>query len=562
MSEQTGGTGEPHPAACISPAATSEEPRIESRELRAESQEPRAKRQGGGVAPADRVATWAGLLLLAIYLLSTGGQPFISDGEVMLITAMRMVDERTVSLPEGAAIYPQTVRRADGVLFSKYGLGQPLAAAPLYAFGRYVLGRAIGAGAGAFYVGRFLTLLLPALATALSGALLCAWSARLYQSARVGAALALLFGVGTLAWPYSRFFFSEPLFAAGLLLAALAIATRRPLIAGLGFGYALLTRVGGLVLLPAFVLYLWLSASDDRQRAMDERSGYRLTSIVSRLSSSARGKRATFFRQCVWFGLGLAPFALAMAGYNWVRFRSPIERGYANESFSGNLIEGLYGLLLSPGKSVFLYVPLLLALPWAIAPFARRWRAEAALIGLLTLATLAQSALWWIWWAGWGWGPRFLVPLMPFLVLPLGALLERPGWRRGLIALLALSIGVNLLGILVDFNIYINDLTRGDIGRERIYLYQPAYSPIVAHLRMLDLRQAPIVSFALNDPRFGFPQPWAAIGSASFVLLLIVAALGLWRALPPAEHAFASRPGATQTQAASFNKEEHNALPD
>ncbi len=205
---------------------------------------------------ARATATWAGLLLLAIYLLSTGGQPFISDGEVMLITAMRIVDERTVSLPEGAAIYPQTVRRADGYLFSKYGLGQPLAAAPLYAFGRYGLGWAIGAGPGAFYVGRFVALLLPALATALSGGLLCAWATRLYGSARAGAALALLFGVGTLAWPYSRVFFSEPLFTAGLLLAALAISAGRPLVAGMGFGYAVLTRVGGLALLPALLVYL------------------------------------------------------------------------------------------------------------------------------------------------------------------------------------------------------------------------------------------------------------------------------------------------------------------
>ena len=67
-----------------------------------------------------RPAVWSGLLLLAIYLLCTGGQPFISDGEVMLITSMRIVDERTVSLPDGAAIYPQTVRRSDGYVFSKY----------------------------------------------------------------------------------------------------------------------------------------------------------------------------------------------------------------------------------------------------------------------------------------------------------------------------------------------------------------------------------------------------------------------------------------------------------
>ena len=41
----------------------------------------------------------------------------------------------------------------------------------------------------------------------------------------------------------------------------------------------------------------------------------------------------------------------------------------------------------------------------------------------ITAITLAQSSFWWIWWGGWGWGPRFLVPLLPFLILPLGVLL-------------------------------------------------------------------------------------------------------------------------------------------
>jgi hypothetical protein len=465
-----------------------------------------------------RPAFWAGLLLLAAYLLVAGGQPFISDGEVMLITSMRIVDERTVSLPAGAAIYPQTLRRADGYVFSKYGLGQPLAAAPLYAIGRYGIGRVLGAGENAFYIGRFCALLLPALATALAGGLLCAWAARLYGSARIGVALALLYGLCTLAWPYSKFFFSEPLFTACLVLAALAIHSRRPLLAGLALGYAVFTRVGGAALLPAFLLYLWLTTNDER-RTMSSQLHQR--SVVG-------GRWSLVIRQCLWLALGGLPFALAMLGYNWVRFRSLAEQGYAGEGFTGNLLEGLYGLLLSPGKSVFLYVPLLLALPWALAPFARRFRPEAALVGALAIITLAQSALWWIWWAGWGWGPRFLVPLMPFLVLPLGVLLAQRAWRWVIGLVLApLSIAVNLLGILVDFNTYIIDVTRGEISREAIYLYQPAYSPILAHIRMLGLRSVPIVSFALDSPQIGFPQPWAAVLSGSFVALLLIAAAGL-----------------------------------
>ncbi len=461
-------------------------------------------------------AFWVTLLLLGVYLLSTGGQPFISDGEVMRITATRIAENHTVTLPAAAAVYPQVVRRADGVLFSKYGLGQPLLAAPLHWFGRYVLGRWLAAPERAFYVGQFVALLLPAMATALAGGVLCMWATRLYKSAWIGVALALLFGLGTLAWPYSRFFFSEPLFGACLLVAAYAIYAQHPLLAGLAFGYAVLTRTVGVTLVPAFVMYLWLKFSDERRTTNDEQAV-----VILRPSS---------FVLCptLWFLLGTLPAALLWLGYNWVRFRSLADHGYAGEGFTGNLWDGLYGLLLSPGKSLFLYVPLLLALPFAAWPFARRFKVEALFIGLLTLITLLTSATWWIWWGGHNWGPRFLVPLMPFLVLPLGVLLRQRAWRLVIgLGLLPLSLFVNALGILVDFNTYINQIAGDDLSRAAIYLFQPAYSPLVAHLQQLNFGNVPIVSFALDRPQIGFGQPAATLISWSFIMLTCGALIGL-----------------------------------
>lgn len=483
--------------------------------------------------PSRSAAVWVALLLLGVSLLGTGGDPFISDGEVMLLTAARIVDARTFTLPPGAEGYPQTIVREDGYVFSRYGLGQPFAAAPLYALGRYGLGRVLPLGDNAYYVGRFVALLLPAFATALAAGLLCVWAARLYGSQRMGAALALLFGFGTLAWPYSRVFFSEALFTACLVLAALALYTRRPLLGGLAFGYAVLTRVGGVVLLPAFVLYLWLQHVDDGRRTTDDSSANVFPRRSLRLRS---GQASSIGCSTLWFFAGMLPFAALILFHNWVRFRGLGEQGYGNEGFTGDVLVGLYGLLLSPGKSVFLYVPLFLALPFALVPFARRFGREAALVGALTLIQLGQSALWWIWWAGWGWGPRFLVPLMPFWVLMLGILLQRPIWRLVIwLTLFPMSVLVNLLGILVDFNTYLAEITQGDMAREAMYLYQPQYAPILAHIQRLDLGNLPIVSFALDSPNVGIPQPWANVISISFVALVAIGMLGLWRSLRNAD---------------------------
>ncbi len=440
------------------------------------------------------------LLLLGSYWLVTGGETFISDGELMLLTTARIADYHTLTLPPDAAAFPQTVEGQGGFLFSRYGIGQPLAAAVLYLFGTHVVGTWLMPGAEPFVVGRFFALLLPSIATALAGGVLCLWGARLYRSLRLGVALALLFGLGTLAWPYSRFFFSEPLFTCCLVLAAFTIYQGYPLLAGLALGYALATRLEAVFVLPALLVYAWLC-----------------------------GQR---WRGLFWLGVGLLPGVMLVFANNWVRFRSLFEQGYGDEGFTGNLFIGLAGFLLSPGKSVFVYVPVLLALPFAVVPFARRFRAEALFIALLTLTILVKSSLWWIWWGGWGWGPRFLVPLMPFLVLPLGVLLVRQHWRIIIGAvLLPLSLVVNMLGILVDFNDYLAAVSQGDPAGERATLWQPAASPVVAHLQRLDLEAVPIVSFQLSRADIGFTEPAATIVSFSLVTLVLVSLAGLWRVL-------------------------------
>jgi hypothetical protein len=283
-----------------------------------------------------------------------------------------------------------------------------------------------------------------------------------------------------------------------LLLAAVGLAAGWPLAGGLALGYALATRIGGVFVVPVFLLYAWLY----RHR----------------------------LRDMLWLLVGLLPGGVLIVLNNWVRFRALTEQGYGGEGFTGNLLEGLAGLLFSPGKSLFLYVPLLVALPFAVLPFARRFRAEAVLVGGLTLTLLVQSALWWIWWGGWGWGPRFLVPLMPFLVLPLGVLLERRAWRWIIgLGLLPLSVAANLLGILVDFNTYLSEVTRGEFAREQLYLWQPLHSPLLEHARRLDLREAPIVSFQLSRSDIGFPEPAATLLSIGIIVLVLGALAGLWR---------------------------------
>src|SRR5215208_6042258 len=116
------------------------------------------------------------------------------------------------------------------------------------------------------------------------------------------------------------------MFTACLVLATLAIQAHRPLLAGMALGYAVVTRLGGVLLLPAFVIYLWLRSSDDTRWTMDDGAKSRLSSIVYRLSCVVGGRPA-FLRECLRLAPGGLPFALAILGYNWVRFGTLTERG-------------------------------------------------------------------------------------------------------------------------------------------------------------------------------------------------------------------------------------------
>lgn len=114
------------------------------------------------------------------------------------------------------------------------------------------------------------------------------------------------------------------------------------------------------------------------------------------------------------------------------------------------LSEGLAGILVSPGRGLFVYSPVLLfsvvgcAIVWRRGPAAFR----ALSLGLPLVALVVGK--WFLWWGGHSWGSRLLAdagPILCFFLYPLAGLLSRrPFARAAFIALAALSIGAHGLG--------------------------------------------------------------------------------------------------------------------
>jgi hypothetical protein len=217
----------------------------------------------------------------------------------------------------------------------------------------------------------------------------------------VVAAVTALLALATPLLAYGLSDFSEPgtaLFVALGLLALEAVRRRpvlAPLSAGAAIGGAGLMRTDSWVLVALPALGALFALSERRTRSL------------------------------VLAALGVAPFAAVWIAYNLARFDSPVSSGYDNQPFSHPFIAGLYGLTLSPGRGVFIYVPLLLV-GIAAVPAAR---GRVRMFGVLAIALLAVRivfyARWWSWYGGDSWGPRFMVPALPAFAVPLADALSR-----------------------------------------------------------------------------------------------------------------------------------------
>jgi hypothetical protein len=463
-------------------------------------------------------------LLFSVYLLTFSGRYHSSD-EMSMLAA-------TDSLARRGAWDVELIRwmgeqqasfGPDGLLYSRKGIGTTLAALPLYWL-----------AVQTEYIGNVQAAMLTnGIVTALTGVLVFLFLRRLRYGSGVALGTALAFGLGTMAWPYARYLFSESLAGLGLMACAYFLLHYRDegdgvsvLLAGAGLGVALLTRLSNAIVAPFLALLLLLYLRRPLGADHVARGAPPGQELPDYGPAEAKNWRA-YVVPILLFGLPVLA-ALAVSGwYNWLRFGSPLTTGYLpEERFATPFFEGLYGLTFSPGKGLFWYNPLFFAALAAWPAFLRRHRAEALLVAAVVSGTIAFYASWYLWWAGHGWGPRFLVTILPFAILPLAPALEAASQRRLLaIALGAVglaSVAVQLLGVAVNFNLYLEDIY-AELGLYHPATFlDPAYSPLLRQIAYLrpgnwDLAWAR-----------GNSVDWLPLLAG--VLLVLVSALALWAA--------------------------------
>ncbi|RRR76491.1 MAG: hypothetical protein EI684_02935, partial [Candidatus Viridilinea halotolerans] len=195
-------------------------------------------------------------LLSGFYLLTLSGHTYSPDEETMLAVTRSLLARGEVAVVAEEVGSVAALRPGrDGGRYAPYGLLPSLLALPLHGLGAMLGG---SEAAARDYASRFAVTALNGPLTAATAALLAAWALRLGATHEWALLLGLSYGLATFAWPYARTFFSEPLAALLILVAAerthAAVTSLHPrrdlLLVGGAVGLLLTTRLAAGVVLP------------------------------------------------------------------------------------------------------------------------------------------------------------------------------------------------------------------------------------------------------------------------------------------------------------------------
>lgn len=446
-----------------------------------------------GRPPGPPLATVLGLMALVFLALVCNGRPIDSgDTRANERVARSLVEERNFDLDEAPEVEPPFARSVEGRRYSIYPVLPPLLASPVFAAAR--LGFALDE-TGCALAGK----LAASLMSAIAAGLVFVAAARRWPGE--GAVAAWTFALGTSVWSTSQALWQHPAAVACL----------------------------------AWAIVWMLKAEDAGGEAWAGRAGLPLSLAAAARHADALlvaalclGIAARWPRRLPWLVLWACPAVAFVLGYQWLAFGSPLSHGFSGSlgRFSEPWGVGQLGLLVSPGKGLFVFTPAALVAIVGLVVAARRGEAWlAASLGAGAVAHWLLLGRWSEWHGGECFGPRMLTDVLPLLFVFLPDGLAVCGGVGKL--LLAVSVAVQALGAFAY-----------DYRWERLYqrppsprheeLWDPLRSPILFHARerallpalpaVVDgravIREHPLVLFGPRGSRLRFEGGGPRVGGS------------------------------------------------
>jgi hypothetical protein len=472
----------------------------------------------------NRPARWIFLAFSVFYIGITRGHFIVTD-EIAVYQTTRSLWERG-DLSVGRIM--NTFRGRDRLRYGQYSVGQSIAAVPLYAIGKTTRtllekagARRVSAALAGPRLGKepskwggdveiFFVNLYSCFVTALLCALFFVFTTRLGAGARWALASTVLLGLTSYVAPFSTGFLQHSTEAFFVLLVFYLLfrngqddESRFRVGAGVAAAFMILFRFQSVIALPALALYL--------------------------AATIWRRRRAGALTQAAQFILPIVVGILLHLSINYLKFET-IWGKYYNEGFHTPLLKGLRGFLLSPGDSIFIFTPLLLLTPWTLRYLARRFRAETFVILGLAATYLVFYGKYTAWHGLWSaMGPRYVMPIVPLLLLPLGAWMEQATSRAraAVVPLAIVGFWVQLVGVAVSFAFLYNKQGWPRLRPPFEFLFSVHTAPVLAGSRALVEGGGLVDMWLVNVYRhFGFAFATAFI--VPILILLLTFSRRVW----------------------------------
>jgi hypothetical protein len=416
------------------------------------------------------------ICISCIYLLTAGGH-YGGDGFWNYLTARSLVYNGDLIISNQDFAIPEMQRQYQSVAsslrtYSKYGLGLPLAELPFFVVGHLL----------SQFIKKLPADYLTMFTTSLTNVFICAlWCLGFFRLAiRFGYRhntvwwLTVFFAFGSMVFPYAGYGFSEPLVGIALLGATggcFYFVKHESLwalvVASICIGFAILTKLYVAITLPIFLLYIWPTFKTQSNKRLSA------ITIIAPLS---------FFLVLILF-------------HNHVRYNNMFHTGYHLDTLAQQggyfafwptqIITALYGLLLSTGRGLVFFLPAICLFPFAYRHFKTEHPKEAKLFAHLIAIHFIFFTFMIDWHAGSSWGPRYLLPIIPYIIIPLGGLIQSTAKKRVLAFGIA-GLITQLPGALINphlFVRFVQDKKIGDLlfnsSHPGDLLFSPYLSPIL-----------------------------------------------------------------------------------
>lgn len=334
---------------------------------------------------------------LVLSILFSSGQIENPDTHLRLTQTRIILDDNKFGLPDdvGEDSHGNISINKDGKRFMVYNPGQTIIFIPIY----YVANLVSTDEANAYYFSAFCVSFLNYMVHALCAFILFKIALLLGAVKKQAYLVSIFFGLTSYSFVFAQSTY-EHHFEMFFILLSVYFAQKKDtnhagLLSGLMLSLGLVFRTTSILAVPAILL-------------LQKKNNERLKVLMS-------------------LTIGFA-FVLL---YNYYRFGNPLETGYSLAwslahsdkfdfwSFSG-FPEAFFGFLFSPGKGLIFFSTTIVIALFGIKTFWEKQQLIFYAILLISAAYLIIFSLNFAWHGSiWSYGPRYILPIIPFLYLPI-----------------------------------------------------------------------------------------------------------------------------------------------